>query len=137
MEEVQSVTQDKTTRMMINIYMFNYIKKVEEEIYFLTLQHCFGCREGDASQRKHSCLMMDDIEHLNIHFDDAMENVKCEEVLDLWKIDTHLTDIPEDLQNAFVKLLQNQKWQNEHLPNKDKFYEMVKNVIVLNHRFTS
>ena len=111
--------------------MFTYARKVREEVGHLIREHCFGCRPDHPSQRNHPCLMMSEFEHLNIYFDDAMENVKCEEVLNLWKKETQLTDISETLKDTFIKLLQNSKWQKKHLPSKTGFYDMVKRIILL------
>jgi hypothetical protein len=75
--------QDNDIRMMVEIYMFTYPRKVREVVVDLTRKHCYGCRINHPSQRNHSCLMMSDLEHLNMYFDDAMEEIDCHEVLNL------------------------------------------------------
>ncbi|VDI10520.1 Hypothetical predicted protein [Mytilus galloprovincialis] len=100
-------------------------------------KHCFGCRNNHPSQRNHSCLMISELEQLNIYFDDALENVDCEELLELWKRDTKLTDIPLELKNTFINLLQNCEWRENNLPDKDGFYEMTRKIIQLGDRFTN
>lgn len=126
MESTQTITEGKEIRMTIDIYLFLYARKVVEEVRLLTRKHCFGCRNNHPSQRNHSCLMMSELEQLNIYFDDALENVDCEELLELWKRDTKLTDISLELKNTFINLLQNCEWRENNLPDKDGFYEMTK-----------
>lgn len=137
MESTQTITEGKEIRMTIDIYLFLYARKVEEEVRLLTRKHCFGCRNNHPSQRNHSCLMMSELEQLNIYFDDALENVDCEELLELWKRDTKLTDISLELKNTFINLLQNCEWRENNLPDKDGFYEMTKKIIQLGDRFTN
>lgn len=137
MESTQTITEGKEIRMTIDIYLFLYARKVVEEVRLLTRKHCFGCRNNHPSQRNHSCLMMSELEQLNIYFDDALENVDCEELLELWKRDTKLTDISLELKNTFINLLQNCEWRENNLPDKDGFYEMTKKIIQLGDRFTN
>ena len=137
MESTQTITEGKEIRMTIDIYLFLYARKVVEEVRLLTRKHCFGCRNNHPSQRNHSCLMMSELEQLNIYFDDALENVDCEELLELWKRDTKLTDISLELKNTFINLLQNCEWRENNLPDKDGFYEMTKKIIQLSDRFTN
>jgi len=135
MEFIQAAQEDNDIRMMVEIYMFTYARKVREVVEDLTRKHCYGCRIDHPSQRNHSCLMMSDLEHLNMYFDDAMEEIDCQEVLNLWKNETKLTDLSQKLKETFERLLQNSEWREMHLPNKDKFYDMVKRTIQLDHRF--
>jgi hypothetical protein len=79
--------------------------------------------------------MMSDLEHLNMYFDDAMEEIDCHEVLNLWKNESKLTDISQSLKDTFERLLQNSEWREMHLPNNDKFYDMVKRTMQLDNRF--
>ena len=79
--------------------------------------------------------MMSDFERLNIYFDDAMEKIDCQEVLNLWKKETQVTDIPQQLKDTFEGLLKSDDWREKHLPSKDGFYDMVKKIIQLDHRF--
>ena len=137
MESTQTITEGKEIRMTIDIYLFLYARKVVEEVRLLTRKHCFGCRNNHPSQRNHSCLMMSELEQLNIYFDDALENVDCEELLELWKRDTKLTDISLELKNTFINLLQNCEWRENNLPDKDGFYKMTKKIIQLGDRFTN
>jgi hypothetical protein len=44
--------------------------------------------------------MMSDLEHLNMYFDDAMEEIDCHEVLNLWKNESKLTGISQSLKDA-------------------------------------
>ena len=69
---------------------------------------------------------MKDVEHLNIYFEDAMDKISCEDVLDIWKNDTSLTNISNLLKDEFVEWLKNSEWRNKHLPSKNRFYDMVK-----------
>ena len=115
--------------------MFTYARKVREVVVDLTRKHCYGCRIDHPSQRNHSCLMMSDLEHLNMYFDDAMEEIDFHEVLNLWKNESKLTDISQSLKDTFERLLQNSEWREMHLPNKDKFYDMVKRTMQLDYRF--
>lgn len=85
MESIQAAQEDNDIRMMVEIYMFTYARKVREVVEDLTRKHCYGCRIDHPSQRTHSCLMMSDLEHLNMYFDDVMEEIDCQEVLNLWK----------------------------------------------------
>ncbi|CAG2210545.1 unnamed protein product [Mytilus edulis] len=79
MESTQTITEGKEIRMTIDIYLFLYARKVVEEVRLLTRKHCFGCRNNHPSQRNHSCLMMSELEQLNIYFDDALENKVVDE----------------------------------------------------------
>jgi hypothetical protein len=58
---------------------------------------------------------MSDLEHLNMYFDDAMEEIDCHEVLNLWKNESKLTDISQSLKDTFERLLQNSEWREMHL----------------------
>ena len=127
--------QDNDIRMMVEIYMFTYACKVREVVVDLTRKHCYGCRIDHPSQRNHSCLMMADLEHLNMYFDDAMEEIDCHEVLNLWKNESKLTDISQSLKDTFERLLRKSEWREMHLSNKDKFYDMVKRTMQLDYRF--
>lgn len=135
MESVQTVQEENSVKVMVEIYMFTYARKVRDEIEQLTQKHCFGCRNNDPSQRNHSCLMWSEMERLSFYFDDAMERIDCQEVLNLWKNETQLTDISQDLKDIFERLLRSDEWRENHLPSKDRFYDMVKNIMQLNHRF--
>ena len=79
--------------------------------------------------------MLAESERLNIFVDDVMEDIDCQEVLNLWKNETKLIDISQKLKDTFERLLQNSEWREMHLPNKDEFYDMAKRTIPLDHRF--
>ena len=81
MNTIQHVEENDSISMMIEIIMFTYARKVREEIGQLVKEHCFGCRHDHLSQKNHTCIMMSDIEHLNIYFEDAMDTICYKEVL--------------------------------------------------------
>jgi hypothetical protein len=135
MESIQADQEDNDIRMMVGIYMFTYARKLREAVEDLTRKHCYGCRIDQPSQRNHPCLMLAESERLNIFVDDAMEDIDCQEVLNLWKNETKLIDISQKLKDTFERLLQNSEWREMHLPNKDEFYDMVKRTMQLDHRF--
>ena len=134
MDSIQS-KEDPCIRMMVNILIFSYARKVREEIVTLTQKHCYGCRTNHGSQRKHSCLMMSEVENLNIYFDDAVDKIDFQDVLNLWKSDIQLLDISETLKHKIETLLQSDDWRETNLPSKDKFYETVKKTMQLDYRF--
>jgi hypothetical protein len=134
MESIQADQEDNDIRMMVGIYMFTYARKLREAVEDLTRKHCYGCRIDQSSQRNHPCLMLAESERLNIFVDDAMEDIDCQEVLNLWKNETKLIDISQKLKDTFERLLQNSEWREMHLPKKDEFYDMAKRTIQLDHR---
>ena len=75
MNRIQHVEENDSISMMIEIFMFTYARKVREEIGQLVKEHYLGCRHDHLSQKNHTCIMMSDIEHLNIYFEDAMDTI--------------------------------------------------------------
>jgi hypothetical protein len=130
MESIQADQEDHDIRMM-----FTYARKLREAVEDLTRKHCYGCRIDHPSKRNHPCLMLAESERLNIYVDDAMEDIDCQEVLNLWKNETKLIDISQKLKDTFERLLQNSEWREMHLPKKDEFNDMAKRTIQLDHRF--
>jgi hypothetical protein len=78
MESIQADQEDNDIRMMVEIYMFIYARKLREAVEDLTRKHCYGCRIDHQSQRNHPCLMLAESERLNIYVDDAMEDIDCQ-----------------------------------------------------------
>ena len=107
MESIQATQEDNGIRMMVEIYMFTYARKLREAVEDLTRKYCYGCRIDHPSQRNHPCLVLAERERLNIFVDDAMEDIDCQEVLNLWKNETKLIDISQKLKDTFERLLQN------------------------------
>lgn len=113
--------------MMIDIYVFIFVRKVRENIRKLAVRDCLGCRTN------HVCLPMTDLEQLEWYFHAAVDNVCCDDVLVLWKCDTERAGLPQELTKIFITLLQSfQVW----LPDVDKLYEKTKKSIQLESRFS-
>lgn len=133
----QSVSTDRSMRMMTDVFMFIYARKVREMVDKLSRRHCYGCSAYHPSQRNHSCLMMTDIEHLNMYFDDAVDAIFLDEILYLWTVETQLTDIPQDLKDTFIKTIKSPEKREQIFPSKDAFYAMVKKTIELAVHFST
>ena len=122
--------------MLMDSLLFILANRVREETRRCTKGHCYGCRHGELSQRSHSCHIMDETEHLNMWFDDAVNDIDFGRVLEVWEKEVQQTDIDPEKIKAFKEKVMDETWRDEHLPNKDKMYDFVKRCIQVETRFS-
>ena len=122
-----SRTMQQSVRMMIDIDVFIFARQVRENIRKLAARHFLGCRHS------HVCLPMSELEQFERYFHAAVDSVCCDDVLVLWKRETERADLPRNLTEIFITLLQSfEVW----LPDVNKLYETTKRIIQLENRFT-
>lgn len=133
MAEVTSV--ETTTRMMYQMYMLGFSRKVLEKIKELTQQHCYGCEVDHPSQTQHSCLMLSEMEHFFLYRKDAFKSVLQNDIMYVWEESICLSklELSFDVRFSFLRLI----LDKEIVIEEEKIFKMVERMIKLEDRFSS
>ncbi|CAC5416580.1 unnamed protein product [Mytilus coruscus] len=113
---------------MLSIYNVKFASKLREDVAELSIKHCYGCSVHHPSQVHHTCLMWNELEHLEMHLKKpilhrsqssahkvARRNEKLEQ--SNWT-SCYTVDISEHARDTFIKLLDDVEWRKKNLPNQ-------------------
>lgn len=123
-------------KLMVNIYMFTFARNLRKQVSKVAKLHCYGFEIDHPSQAHHTCLMWTELEHLYMYHEEAMEHVDLNNILESWKQEMELTEIPKDSRDHFTSLLQTSEWK-QTFDKREPSHLMVERMIALEDRFTN
>ena len=84
-EEMVVDGQDQANILLMESYFdFLYAKALQEGLNDVVSKNCYGCEVDHPSQVQHSCLMLDEEQHIDVYFEELQVGVKQDEILLAW-----------------------------------------------------
>lgn len=89
----------------------------------VSIIECYGCYVNHPSQVQHSCLMETSLTHLWTYFDEALEKVNMDIVLNEWQKEIAVLDIPFDSVKSLYELMISFEWREKHFFQTESWKE--------------
>ena len=125
--------------LLESYFDFLYAKTICNTADEVLKRMCDGCRSCNLSQRNHTCLSVSKVERIEIYFQDILETIKEEEILNEWtKIVEGLHDIQTGLKYLFRLKIGCKDWRETQMKTqtwKCRMLKMVKTLIFLERHF--
>lgn len=106
---------DQHRRQMLQKYKMILAIEVVELLKDIVYEQCYGCSVDHPSQTQHSCIMETPITHLEMYFEMTLEKVDRVSVIDKWRKEIALLDLPFKSVKVFNELLISQELKEKHL----------------------
>ena len=124
-------------RLLSTVLLFSLAEVIEGMIEKLKKATCAGCEIDHPSQTRHTCIMRDDQEHLNMHFDRVYDSFKLLDVLKVYKERSDRLNVSNEViwQFFFLNVIVTEKLRTKEM--KNKVYQLLQKKRNLEERFTA
>lgn len=129
---------DQHRRQMLQKYNMILAIEVVELLKDTVYEQCYGCSVDHPSQTQHSCIMETSLTHLEMYFEMTLEKVDRVSVIDKWRKEIALLDLPFESVKVFNELLISQELKEKHLTDswKEELYKLCEKIMKLETRLS-
>ena len=89
---------------MSTVLLYSFAEVIEDVIEQKKKESCAGCEIEHPSQRRHDCLMMSDLEHLQRHFEAAFQSFRLLDVLNKYSLKVKKLNLSTNLVSYYFFL---------------------------------
>ena len=133
---IMSSRQSDYETQLLSSYNMVYAREVADVLWEVVREHCNGCIINHESQHQHSCIMLSELQHLELYYELALEKVGIEVIMPKWKEEIKYWNIPKDNKDSFAQNLQDAKWRKTlNVSNAQSVYTIVEKMVKLSGRF--
>lgn len=112
----------------MDVSIMTYAVALKKRIGELITERCEGCIVMHPSQRRHTCLMMSENEHIDIYFDVALDEVDENVVIRTMISEMDNRSLAVNRKREFIEKLNDAEWRTTTLKTeewKKMLYEAV------------
>ena len=122
---------------MSTVLLFSLVEVIEEMIEKLKKSTCAGCEIDHPSQTRHTCIMRDAQEHLNMHFDRVYQSFQLMDALKAYKEKSDKLNISCEViwQFFFLNVIVIDGLRSKEM--KNKVFQMMERKLKLDERFSA
>lgn len=134
-DEVQHSIYVTTLDGILN---FCYAEEIAAAINSVAKKKCYGCQADHLSQIQHQCILLNRCEKLECYFDEIFKVVKDSEVLNKWRQQVSVMDIPTEFVDMYMLKLNCPDWRETELKTDtwmEKIYLLTQRLVALENRF--
>ena len=134
-DEVQHSIYIATLDGILN---FCYAEQIAAAINSVAIQKCYGCETDHLSQIQHQCISLNRSEKLECYFDEIFQAVNDSEVLNKWRQQVSVIDIPTEFVDMYMLKLNCRDWRETELKTDswmEKIYLLTQRLVALENRF--
>lgn len=107
-----------------------FVMEVLDKLNDFSIPECYGCYVNYPSQVQHSCIMETLLNHLWTYFDEALEKVNMDIVMNKWQKEIAVLDIPFDSVKSFYELMISFEWREKHFPQTESWKKDINKICV-------
>ena len=98
-------------RQLLSSYNLVYAREILNELWDVIIEQCNGCAINHPSQCQHTCIMLTELEHLELYFELVWMKVNVDDVIAKWKEEIKTLNIPQQLKDTYSQFLQCKEWR--------------------------